>query len=59
MNNRTVVYSKDRQSRVISVNNGQWQLQGHWNLPGTKEFDPWFKRGAACDRDEALKGMGQ
>lgn len=56
--NRKPIYSKDQQSRVVSVANGQWQLQGHWNLPGTATFDPWFKRGAPCTRDEALKAMG-
>lgn len=59
MNNRTAIYSKDRQSRVISVANGQWQLQGCSGMTGGKALDPWFKRGEPCDRDIAIMNMGQ
>lgn len=50
---RDPVYSVDGKRRVISAHNGLWQLQ---------EYDgngAWRNRGAATDRDTAVKAMGQ
>ena len=64
---RKTIYSKDQQSRIVSVTNGLWQLQGHDNhgkgtnrqvKPPQEHRDPWFKRGAPSTKDEALVALG-
>lgn len=55
---RAPVYSKDRQSRVISVANGLWQLQSHNGDKGTATYDPWYKRGVPSDLETVLIALG-
>ncbi len=56
---RKPVYSKDRLRRVISVANGQWQMQQRGTIAGSKTFDPWFKCGlATTDFEITAMSMG-
>lgn len=59
--NRTPIYSKDRNHRIVSVPNGAWRLQHCTNLvegkpKGTKTSDPWenISHAIEFDRAEAL-----
>lgn len=66
---RKPIYSKDQNTRIVSVPCGLWQLQGYDGSKGRgrnrekpraghaaqDHYDPWFNRGAPSSKDEAMR----
>ena len=46
-------YTTDRAYRIVSLPNGEWQLQKHNQTEGTKTNDPWEKRSHSLSLSEA------
>jgi hypothetical protein len=46
---RTPVYSKNGEYRIVSVPNGLWRLQHTSGAKGSRTFDPWQNISHAID----------
>lgn len=55
---RTPLYNKSKTHRIISLANGQWQLQEHNGHKGTKTSDPWVKASQAGSLREIHAMLG-